>query len=119
MSDYDFSELNDKEFEILCAALIGDERGHRFERFKPGKDGGVDGRFFSTGAKEVVLQCKHQPRTRPGQLLTVLETVESKKVSKLNPDRYILAISTPLSRQDKKKLSAAFAPHIKRDDDRS
>ena len=117
MSDYDFSELNDKEFEVLCADLIGDERGHRFERFKPGKDAGVDGRYFSPGGKEVVLQCKHWPNTPIEQLLTALETVESKKVTKLNPESYILAISKPLSRRDKKQLSAAFAPYIKRDDD--
>ena len=47
MSDYDFSTLNDKEFEVLCADVLSTVHGHRFERFKPGKDAGVDGRYFT------------------------------------------------------------------------
>lgn len=52
MSDYDFKQLNDKEFEILCADLLGEVEGRRFERFKAGKDAGVDGRFFADEGKE-------------------------------------------------------------------
>ncbi len=117
MSDYDFAELNDKEFEILCTDLIGDERGHRFERFKPGKDGGVDGRYFAEDRKEVVLQCKHWPGTPIEQLLSTLEKKETQKVSKLKPQSYILAISKQLSRLDKQALRKAFGPFIKREDD--
>lgn len=50
MSDYDFKPLNDKEFEVLCADLLGEVEGQRFERFKVGKDAGVDGRFLPTKA---------------------------------------------------------------------
>lgn len=46
MSSYDFSSLNDKEFESLCSDLLTCHLGERVERFKPGRDGGVDGRFF-------------------------------------------------------------------------
>ncbi|MDO9048160.1 MAG: hypothetical protein Q7U66_10545 [Methylobacter sp.] len=45
MTDYDFKSLNDKEFEILCTDLLGEVQGRRFERFKAGKDAGVDGRY--------------------------------------------------------------------------
>lgn len=38
MSDYDFKPLNDKEFEILCADLIGEVEGTRIERFKAGRE---------------------------------------------------------------------------------
>ena len=55
MADYDFKSLNDKEFEIFCADLLGDVQGHRFERFKAGKDAGIDGRYFTDQAKEVIL----------------------------------------------------------------
>lgn len=47
MNEYDFSKLNDKEFEALSIDLIAKLEGRRIERFKPGKDAGVDGRFFT------------------------------------------------------------------------
>ena len=59
MSDYNFSCLNDKEFESLSIDLLSAETNQRIERFKSGKDGGIDGRFFSTENKEVIVQCKH------------------------------------------------------------
>lgn len=37
MLNYDFSELNDKEFESLCVDLISIDKNKRFERFKTGK----------------------------------------------------------------------------------
>ena len=46
MPDYDFKALNDKEFEIFCVDLLSEVEKHRFERFKPGKDLGIDGRYF-------------------------------------------------------------------------
>ena len=117
MSDYDFSALNDKEFEILCADLLGVALNRRFERFKPGRDSGVDGRFFTQGGKETVLQCKHWPNTPIEQLVSKLRTDEVPKVHKLRPERYLLAISNPLSRRDKTALVQMFAPYIKSEDD--
>ncbi|WP_227818157.1 nSTAND3 domain-containing NTPase [Nitrogeniibacter aestuarii] len=112
MSDYDFKPLNDKEFEILCADLIGEVEGTRIERFKAGRDAGVDGRFFSSESKEVILQCKHWSNTPFRQLLRALESKEKPKLDKLKPHRYLLAISNSLSRADKKKIQRALTPHI-------
>ncbi|MDO9599300.1 MAG: restriction endonuclease [Azoarcus sp.] len=80
MSDYDFKPLNDKEFEILCADLIGEVEGTRIERFKAGRDAGVDGRFFASEGKEVILQCKHWCNTPLRQLVSALETKEKPKL---------------------------------------
>ncbi|MDD5330509.1 MAG: restriction endonuclease [Sulfuricella sp.] len=117
MSDYDFRPLNDKEFEIFCIDLIGDNEGKRFDRFKPGKDGGVDGRFFASNGTEVVLQCKHWLNTPTKQLINRLIKEERPKLDKLKPGRYILAVSNPLSRADKKALHRAFAPYLLTEDD--
>jgi hypothetical protein len=38
MTEYDFRTLSDKEFESLCADLLGEMLNARFERFKPGRD---------------------------------------------------------------------------------
>lgn len=112
MSDYDFKPLNDKEFEILCADLIGEVEGTRIERFKAGRDAGVDGRFFASEGKEVILQCKHWSNTPLRQLICALESKEKPKLDKLKPHRYLLAVSNSLSRADKKTIHRALAPHI-------
>ncbi|SEI08034.1 hypothetical protein SAMN05660691_03424 [Rheinheimera pacifica] len=117
MNDYDFSQLNDKEFEVMCADLLGYEESVRYERFKPGKDAGVDGRFFSATGNETILQCKHWASSPLKNLISHLETVEFPKVAKLNPDRYVLMISHSLSRSDKTKISAALHPFILTDSD--
>ena len=117
MSDYDFKPLNDKEFEIFCADLLGEVEGRRFERFKAGKDGGVDGRFFADEGKEVVLQCKHWSNTPLKQFIRELGITEKPKLDKLKPHRYILAVSNPLSRVDKKAIQHSLAPYIASESD--
>ena len=117
MSDYDFKALNDKEFEILCVDLIGEVEGTRIERFKAGPDAGVDGRFFSSEGKEIVLQCKHWGNTPLRQLIRALESKEKPKLDKLKPHRYLLAVSNALSRADKKTIHRVLAPHIASESD--
>lgn len=109
MNDYDFSRLNDKEFEVLCTDLIGAEESVRFERFKPGRDGGVDGRYFSPNGGEWILQAKHWAATPLPQLVTHLRSSEASKVAALKPERYILVVSHPLSRLNKEELITALA----------
>jgi adenylate kinase family enzyme len=111
MSDYDFKSLTDKDFEVFCADLLGDVEGSRFERFKPGKDSGIDGRYFKD-SKEVVLQCKHWANTPIDQLIKRLAKDEAPKVRKLRPARYLLAISNPLSRANKAAIAAAYSPYV-------
>jgi hypothetical protein len=113
MSSYDFQALNDKEFESLVVDLLSAEFGFRIERFKPGRDAGVDGRWFASSGKECVVQCKHWIKSGLNHLLRSIKASEHQKVDRLNPERYVFATSLPLSRIDKKKISAAFAPHIK------
>ena len=117
MNEYDFTKLNDKEFEALAIDLIGKMEGRRIERFKPGKDAGVDGRFFVTSDEEVIIQCKHWPRTGLTALIRNLKATEAAKVDKLKPARYLLVTSLELSRQNKKTITNIFAPHIKSESD--
>lgn len=117
MQDYDFKSLNDKEFEVLCIDLIGAEQGLRFERFKPGRDSGVDGRFFCAPDQELIIQCKHWANTPIEQLIRNLNTKELPKIKKLNPKQYFLAVSNQLSRADKSAIRKALHPYIKNDND--
>lgn len=112
MSEYDFSRLNDKEFEIFCADLLSAREGVRFERFKPGRDAGVDGRFFRSEGDEWILQCKHWISTPLEKLVKTIADSESIKVQKLSPSRYILALSHSLSRNDKSILMQKLSPFV-------
>jgi adenylate kinase family enzyme len=113
VNNYDFKTLDDKEFEIFCADLLGDVEGVRFERFKAGKDKGVDGRYFSPDGQEVILQCKHWANTPLEKLISHLRTIERAKLERLEPTRYILAVSNPLSRTDKAAIVTALTPYIR------
>lgn len=117
MSDYDFSSLNDKEFEDLSADLLTCHLGARVERFKSGRDGGVDGRFFSASGDEVIVQCKHWIKSGLSALMRSIEKTEAGKVKNLNPKRYIFVTSLELSRANKIKIKSLFSPHVLNDSD--
>jgi adenylate kinase family enzyme len=116
MPNYDFRALNDKEFEALVSDLVSHEFGFRFERFKPGRDGGIDARAFLDGGIAIV-QCKHWARTSVAQLIRSLQADELKKVKKLAPKRYVLATSLELSASDKKKIHRIFDPYMQTEAD--
>lgn len=117
MVDYDFSTLNDKEFENLSIELISIDKNKRFERFKPGKDSGVDGRFYRDDGKEEIIQCKHYLKTGYKGLINLLKSEEKIKVSNLNPEKYYFVTSLPLSRKEKQEIKAIFDPYIKNEND--
>lgn len=112
MGGYDLGRLNDKEFEAVAMHMVGFLTGQRLERFKPGKDQGVDGRYFVDPGREVVIQAKHWEKTGINHLLRYLRDREVPKVIKLAPHRYIFVTSVPLSRADKQAITALFAPHL-------
>ncbi|MDD2790349.1 MAG: restriction endonuclease [Sulfurimonas sp.] len=122
MTDYDFSTLNDKEFENLSIDLISKDKNKRFERFKAGKDGGIDGRFYHDNGTQEIIQCKHYLKTGFSGLITSLNKKnnginEIDKVKKLNSTKYIFVTSLPLSAENKKAIKELFAPYIKNDSD--
>lgn len=114
--DYDFSQLNDKEFEILTVDLLSAIYETQIERFKPGRDEGVDGRFFSDNGKETIIQCKHYLKSGYKALKSIAKK-EKGNLQKLNPKRYIFVTSLPLSRKNKNEISTLFSPYIKTPND--
>lgn len=116
MTDYNFETLNDKEFEELVNDLLSNKFNTLVERFKPGKDQGVDGRFFRPDGKEVIIQSKHYLNSGYNPLLRHCKSIEAKKVKNLAPARYIFATSVPMSRVQKQELSKVFEPYLKEDD---
>jgi len=117
MNDYDFLMLNDKEFENISIEIISRDQKKRFERFKPGKDEGVDGRFYSNDNHEEIIQCKHYLKTGYAGFIRALKNDEKPKVHKLKPKRYYLATSLPLSRKNKQEIKKIFEPYIRKESD--
>ncbi|MFT7099430.1 MAG: hypothetical protein ACJAS6_001312 [Rickettsiales bacterium] len=116
MNNYDFSRLNDKEFEALSIDLLSKVEGLRIERFKAGKDKGVDGRFFSPNNGEVIIQCKHWLKSGVKKLIYELKENELKKIKSLSPKRYILTTSLNLSRVNKQAISKIVTPYLSEQD---
>lgn len=117
MPDYDFTALNDKEFESLAVRLLSKHLDHRIERFRPGRDQGIDGRFFESHDKQIILQVKHWRKSGLKSLVRQLEQNEKPKADRLVPTRYVLTTSLPLSAANKTEISNAMHPWITRDDD--
>ena len=123
MTDYDFSTINDKEFENISIDLVSIDKKKRFERFKGGRDGGIDGRFYSNNGTQEVIQCKHYLGTGFSGLISSLKKKntsgvnEIDKVLNLNPEKYIFTTSLPLSASNKKTIKDLFQPYIKNDND--
>ena len=59
MPDYDFRSLSPIDFEILSRDLLQKELGITLESFKPGRDLGIDFRFWPTQDHKLIVQCKH------------------------------------------------------------
>lgn len=116
MNNYDFTRLNDKEFEDLVIDLISAENPNtQIERFMPGRDSGMDGRFY-IGSDNVIIQSKHYVKSSYSSLINSLK-LEAPKVTILNPSRYILAICQGLTNKRKDEIIDIFGSQYLRSDD--
>ncbi|MEQ9743256.1 hypothetical protein ABRQ05_02985 [Pectobacterium actinidiae] len=116
MNSYDFSRLNDKDFEDLVIDLITAENPNtHIERFMPGRDSGMDGRFYM-GSNNVIIQSKHYVKSSYSSLITNLKT-EAPKIIAINPSRYILAICQGLTNKRKNEIINIFGSQYLRSDD--
>ncbi|MDQ3007907.1 MAG: restriction endonuclease [Chloroflexota bacterium] len=109
MTDYDFKTLSSYDFESLVHDLLQLRLGVPLESFKDGKDGGIDLRYCKPKSDTpflLVVQCKRYNNF--SDLYRHLSKIEKPKVDKIRPSRYVLAVSTPLSPQQKDKLYNIF-----------
>ena len=98
MCNYDFEILHYNEFENLTRDLLQAKFGIYIESFKDGKDGGIDLRFGIAKQQKCIVQVK---KYKTYTSLQSQLSKESVKVKKLNPARYILSTSAPLSPANK------------------
>lgn len=113
MNTYTFSTINDKDFEVLVLDLLNFEYDLGLQDFKVGKDGGVDLRYSTLkNDNSIIVQAKHYLKTDYKKLIYNLKKEELDKVKKLNPDRYIVATSLELSKDNKDEIKSIFSPYI-------
>lgn len=117
MNNYDFSQLNDKEFETLCCDLMSAKTWKIIQRFKPGKDSWIDWKFYWDKEETIIIQVKHYIKSGISKLIQKLRDEEFDKAKKLSPQRYILMTSLPLSPTNKADIINVMPWIIKRDDD--
>ena len=107
---YDFRTLLPADFEDFSRDLIGKSLGIRFEAFAKGPDGGVDGRHATSEAK-TILQAKHYINSGYSALKSKMKK-ERASIDALEPDRYILATSCPLTPNRKDELAEIIGPRL-------
>src|SRR3989339_132185 len=113
MSNYDFKTLSAIDFEDLCRDLLQKELRITLDSFKPGKDEGVDFRYYKNMKESIIIQCKHYADSNYAKLYHVLKYDELNKVKKHKPKKYTIATSLGLSKSEKKNICDTFKPFMK------
>jgi energy-coupling factor transporter ATP-binding protein EcfA2 len=113
MSNYTFSSINDKEFELLVLDLLNAKYSLNLQVFKVGPDQGIDLRYSTAeNNNQIVVQAKHYIGSGYSKLKKVFVKKELSKLKSLNPQRYIIATSLPLSPKQKDELKDLLSPYI-------
>jgi|WetSurMetagenome_2_1015567.scaffolds.fasta_scaffold13180_1 hypothetical protein len=110
---YDFSTLQDKDLEELAQDILSKKMNINFQSFKMGADQGADLRYAPNNSEnEIIVQVKHYLSSGLSKLKSSLKKAELSKVKKLNPKRYILVTSLPLSSKNKEDIINILNPYI-------
>lgn len=113
MTNYTFSTLNDKEFEVICRDLLNAKYNLGLQNFRISKDKGVDLRFSTPkNNNAIVVQAKHYIGSKFSNLKFTLKNTELKNLKNLNPERYIIVTSLALSAAQKDELKEILKPYI-------
>jgi hypothetical protein len=110
MPDYDFHQLSPYDLEVLARDLLQAHWSVTLESFKTGRDGGIDLRYATTEDK-IIVQVKHFARTGIAGLLRELKE-EATKVKGLQPSRYVLMTSVPLSPANKNAIVGIIGANV-------
>lgn len=112
MGRYDYKSLSPQDFEELTRDLLQAEWNVALEAFKAGRDRGIDLRRAQLDGGTTIVQCKHYASSSISNLLSHLRSSEVPKVQQLQPRRYVLVTSLPLSPADKDKIVEACRPFV-------
>lgn len=117
MSQYNWSNLSDHDFEAVCRDILSASLRARFESFARGADGGIDLRA-EVDDQLVIGQSKHYQASGVSKLIASLRK-EREKLEAMSPapDRYIVLTTAALTPANKREIVEVCAPFLKAEAD--
>ncbi len=108
---YNYNNLSDFEFGILCKDIMQKKLGMKLYTFQKGRDGGID-ITDDPKNKSVIIQVKHYINSKYSDLLGTLKR-EVQKVKELNPEKYYICCAIKLTAKNKQELYDMFSDYMK------
>lgn len=108
---YNYSNLNDVEFELLCQDIMSKKLGIPLRAFARGRDGGVDLSDYDRKSN-IIVQVKHYVLSANSSLISNLKK-EVPKVKKLSPKQHYVCCSKELSRDKINEIYDLFKDYMK------
>ena len=107
---YNYSNLSDFEFEILCRDIMQKKLGIKLYTFQKGRDSGID-ITDDPKNKKVIIQVKHYINSKYSDLLGTLKK-EVQKVKELQPEKYYICCALNLMAKNKRELYDMFSDYM-------
>lgn len=107
---YNFRNLSDVEFEILCKDVMQKKIGKELYVFSKGRDGGID-IVDNPSTKRIVIQVKHYIKSTYANLRTSLQK-EVSHVEEIKPDKYYVCCSQELTAGNKNEIYRLFSDYM-------
>lgn len=102
---FNFQNLNDYEFEVVCKDILERETGLKFRTYAKGRDKGIDIKAYES--EGIIAQVKHYIDSPVSVLMNNLRR-ELTKVKKLSPSEYYIFIAKKLSNDKVSEIYKIF-----------
>lgn len=110
---YNYSNLNDVEFEALCKDVMEKKLSANLRLFAKGRDGGID-LTNNTVTHDIIIQVKHYIGSTFSNLRTTLKN-EIKNVYRLKPTQYYVCCGMKLTDANTSEIYNMFAEFMDSD----
>ena len=110
---YNFHNLCDFEFEMLCRDIMSRKLKKELRIFSKGRDGGID-LIDNCESKNIIIQVKHYINSSFSDLKRRLNK-ELEKVKKLDPNQYYICCSKNLSPSNVEEIYEIFKDYMESD----
>ncbi len=107
---FNFNNLSDFEFEILCKDIMQKKLGIKLYTFPRGRDGGID-ITNDPASRTLVIQVKHYINSKYADLISSLKK-EVGKVKALQPQSYYICCAVRLTANNKKEIYEMFSDYM-------
>lgn len=111
---YNFHNLCDFEFEMLCKDIMSRKLKKELRIFGKGRDDGID-LTDDCKNKDIIVQVKHYINSSFSNLKSSLNR-EFEKVEKLNPNQYYICCSKTLSPRNIEEIYEIFKDYMNSDE---